>query len=249
MKKNINNLNIDKTTYRSKSQNFRIRFIILHYTSSKKLRAINLLTNKNVSSHYLITDDANDPIYCLVDEEKRAWHAGKSSWKSFTDVNDTSIGIELVNKGEVSEVNKIKFEPYSQKQIEKTASLILDLIKRYNIKPQNILGHSDIAPQRKQDPGPLFPWEKLYENYGIGMWCKFNIKEKNLNQYEVNNILIIQQELQKFGYNLKINGTYDEQTKKVIRAFQYHFRPKKYDGIMDYETYSILKLLNEKYAK
>ena len=124
---------------------------------------------------------------------------------------------------------------------------ILDLIKRYNIEPQNILGHSDVAPQRKQDPGPLFPWEKLYRVYGIGMWCKFNIEEKNSNQHKEKNIFEIQEELQKFGYTLKINGKNDDQTKKVIRAFQYHFRPKKYDGTMDNETYSILKLLNNKY--
>ncbi|MCP1226709.1 N-acetylmuramoyl-L-alanine amidase [Sebaldella sp. S0638] len=210
MRKKNNNMNIDKTTYRSKSQNFRIRFIILHYTSSEKTRAINQLTNKNVSSHYLITDDENDPIFCLVDEEKRAWHAGKSGWKGFTDLNDISIGIELVNKGRIAEVDKVRFEPYSIIQIEKTAFLILDLIKRYNIEPQNILGHSDVAPQRKQDPGPLFPWEKLYRVYGIGMWCKFNIEEKNSNQHKEKNIFEIQEELQKFGYTLKINGKNDD---------------------------------------
>ena len=240
---------IDGETYRSKSQDFRIRFIILHYTSSDKLRSLDLLTNRDVSCHYLITNDKKDPIYRLVDEEKRAWHAGKSSWKTFSDLNDISIGIELVNKGWISDQEKSRFEPYSQEQIKKTSFLILDLIKRYNIEPQNILGHSDVAPQRKKDPGSLFPWKKLYEDYGIGMWCNFHTEEKIESTFKETNIWRIQQELQDFGYNISLTNKYDKQTKKVIRAFQYHFRPKKYDGIMDDETYKKLKLLNIKYGK
>ena len=242
------NIVIDGETYRSKSQNFRVRFIILHYTSSDKFRSLKLLTNEDVSCHYLITNDKNDPIYRLVDEEKRAWHAGKSSWKTFSDLNDISIGIELVNKGWTSNNGKSGFEEYSTEQIEKTAFLILDLIKRYNVKPQNILGHSDIAPQRKKDPGSLFPWDKLYKNYGIGMWCDDQIGEKNVLNSNGFTIQRIQQELQDFGYKINITGEYDVQTKKVIRAFQYHFRPRKYDGIMDDETYIKLKLLNDKYG-
>jgi N-acetylmuramoyl-L-alanine amidase len=247
MDNSIKKINIDKTTYRSKSQNFRIRFIILHYTSSNKSRAINLLMNKEVSSHYLITDDKNDPVYCLVNEEKRAWHAGVSSWKNFSDLNDISIGIELVNKGVIIKDGKMNFSPYPLWQIEKTAFLVLDLIERYNIKPQNILGHSDIAPQRKEDPGPLFPWKELYENYGIGMWYNFQLDKKNIINSKEITAQRIQEELRDFGYSIKLTNKYDIQTKKVIRAFQYHFRSGKYDGIMDDETYSKLKLLNDKY--
>ena len=239
---------IDGQIYRSKSQNFRVRFIILHYTSSDKFRSLELLTNSDVSCHYLITNDKNDPIYCLVDEEKRAWHAGESSWKNFSDLNDISIGVELVNSGWISDGSKSRFGKYPIEQIEKTAFLILDLIERYNIKPQNILGHSDIAPQRKKDPGPMFPWDKLYKNYGIGMGSNVQIREKNMINYKELTIQGIQKELQDFGYKINITGEYDIQTKKVIRAFQYHFRPRKYDGIMDNETYMKLKLLNDKYG-
>ena len=130
------------------------------------------------------------------------------------------------------------------------AVLVQDLIKRYEVEPQNILGHSDIAPQRKQDPGPLFPWEELYRDYGIGMWYDETDKEKYKDAFD-NRITPeeVQKELRKFGYGIAVSKVYDEQTKNVITAFQFHFRQNKYDGIMDAETFAVLKALNEKYKK
>ena len=241
---------VDGLTYNSKGQNFRQRFIILHYTVSDRERSIDLLTNKDVSSHYLITDRENEPIYYLVDENKRAWHAGVSSWGNFTNLNDNSIGIEIVNKGFILKDGKMEFYRYPSWQIHKTAVLVQDLIKRYEVEPQNILGHSDIAPQRKQDPGPLFPWEELYRDYGIGMWYDETDKEKYKDAFD-NRITPeeVQKELRKFGYGIAVSKVYDEQTKNVITAFQFHFRQNKYDGIMDAETFAVLKALNEKYKK
>ena len=241
---------VDGVTYNSKGQNFRQRFIILHYTVSDRERSIDLLTNKDVSSHYLITDRENEPIYYLVDESKRAWHAGVSSWGNFTNLNDNSIGIEIVNKGFILKDGKMEFYRYPSWQIHKTAVLVQDLIKRYEVEPQNILGHSDIAPQRKQDPGPLFPWKELYRDYGIGMWYDEADKEKYKDAFD-NRITPedVQKELRKFGYGIAVSKVYDEQTKNVITAFQFHFRQYKYDGIMDAETFAILKALNEKYKK
>ncbi len=241
---------VDGITYNSKGQNFRQRFIILHYTVSDRERSIDLLTNKDVSSHYLITDRENEPIYYLVDENKRAWHAGVSSWGNFTNLNDNSIGIEIVNKGFILKEGKMEFYRYPSWQIHKTAVLVQDLIKRYEVEPQNILGHSDIAPQRKQDPGPLFPWEELYRDYGIGMWYDETDKEKYKDAF--NNGATpeeVQKELRRLGYGIAVSKVYDEQTKNVITAFQFHFRQDKYDGIMDAETFAILKALNEKYKK
>ena len=241
---------VDGITYNSKGQNFRQRFIILHYTVSDRERSIDLLTNKDVSSHYLITDKENEPIYYLVDENKRAWHAGVSSWGNFTNLNDNSIGIEIVNKGFVLKEGKMEFYRYPSWQIHKTAVLVQDLIKRYEVEPQNILGHSDIAPQRKQDPGPLFPWKELYRDYGIGMWYDEPDKEKYKDAFDSRIIPEeVQKELRKFGYGIAVSKVYDEQTKNVITAFQFHFRQDKYDGIMDAETFAILKALNEKYKK
>ena len=241
---------VDGLTYNSKGQNFRQRFIILHYTVSDRERSIDLLTNKDVSSHYLITDRENEPIYYLVDENKRAWHAGVSSWGNFTNLNDNSIGIEIVNKGFILKDGKMEFYRYPSWQIHKTAVLVQDLIKRYEVEPQNILGHSDIAPQRKQDPGPLFPWEELYRDYGIEMWYDETDKEKYKDTFD-NRITPeeVQKELRKFGYGIAVSKVYDEQTKNVITAFQFHFRQNKYDGIMDAETFAVLKALNEKYKK
>ena len=241
---------VDGLTYNSKGQNFRQRFIILHYTVSDRERSIDLLTNKDVSSHYLITDRENEPIYYLVDENKRAWHAGVSSWGNFTNLNDNSIGIEIVNKGFILKDGKMEFYRYPSWQMHKTAILLQDLIKRYEVEPQNILGHSDIAPQRKQDPGPLFPWKELYRDYGIGMWYDEADKEKYKDAFD-NRITPedVQKELRKFGYGIAVSKVYDEQTKNVITAFQFHFRQYKYDGIMDAETFAILKALNEKYKK
>ena len=244
------NEQVNGITYTSKGQNFRQRFIIVHYTVSDRERSIELLTNRDVSSHYLITDRENEPIYYLVDESKRAWHAGLSSWGNFSNLNDNSIGIEIVNKGFILKDGEMEFYQYPPWQIHKTAVLLLDLIKRYDIEPQNILGHSDIAPQRKQDPGPLFPWKELSENYGIGMWYEEAEKEKYMNSF--NNGVSpeeVQKELRKFGYGIIITKEYDEQTKNVITAFQFHFRQAKYDGIMDAETFAVLKALNEKYKK
>ncbi|MCP1225464.1 N-acetylmuramoyl-L-alanine amidase [Sebaldella sp. S0638] len=241
---------VDGITYTSKGQNFRQRFIILHYTVSDRERSIDLLANKDVSSHYLITDRENEPIYYLVDENKRAWHAGISSWGSFSNLNDNSIGIEIVNKGFVMKDGKMNFYQFPSWQIHKTAVLLLDLIKRYEIEPQNILGHSDIAPQRKQDPGPLFPWKELYRDYGIGMWYDDTVKEKYKNAFsEGVTPEDVQKELKKFGYGIVVTKEYDEQTKNVITAFQFHFIQYKYDGVMDAETYAVLKALNEKYKK
>ena len=241
---------VDGLTYNSKGQNFRQRFIILHYTVSDRERSIDLLTNKDVSSHYLITDRENEPIYYLVDENKRAWHAGVSSWGNFTNLNDNSIGIEIVNKGFILKDGKMEFYRYPSWQIHKTAVLVQDLIKRYEVEPQNILGHSDIAPQRKQDPGPLFPWEELYRDYGIEMWYDETDKEKYKDAFD-NRITPeeVQKELRKFGYGIAVSKVYDEPTKNVITAFQFHFRQNKYDGIMDAETFAVLKALNEKYKK
>ena len=240
---------VDGITYTSKGQNFRQRFIVLHYTVSDRERSIDLLTNKDVSSHYLITDSENDPIYYLVDESKRAWHAGVSSWGNFSNLNDNSIGIEIVNKGFTMKNGQMEFYQYPDWQIHKTAVLLLDLIKRYDIEPQNILGHSDIAPQRKQDPGPLFPWKELHKNYGIGMWYNEADLLKYKNSFDEATVLDVQKELKKFGYEITFSGEYDTQTKDVITAFQFHFRQEKFDGIMDKETFAVLKSLNEKYKK
>lgn len=207
------------------------------------------MTENEVSAHYLVSDNKLEPVYSLVNENKRAWHAGVSDWKGRNNLNDTSIGIEIVNDGDVSGT----FVPYKDFQIKEVAVLVKYLADKYEIPATNILGHSDIAPQRKSDPGPLFPWRELYTQYNIGMWYDNETKNNYEREYEtklsMTPVSDVQRELNKFGYGISITGSWDKQTKNVIKAFQHHFRPSNYSGEMDVETFAILKALNEKYNK
>ncbi len=144
-----------------------IDMIVLHYTGMQSFEeALNRLCDKNaeVSCHYLIA--MNGDIYSLVDEAKRAWHAGISSWQGIKDINSRSIGIEIENKG-----HDFGYHKFPEIQINSLINLCHKLIKKYNIKPINIVGHSDVAPERKEDPGEFFPWDLLNQN-GIGIYSK-----------------------------------------------------------------------------
>ncbi len=152
------------------AQNFRQKYVILHYTALDHDKSVRVLTTQAVSSHYLVNDSTDIEIYQLVDENKRSYHAGISSWRKDATLNDTSIGIEIVNEGFKVVDGKRVFVPFPEHQVKKVAALVQDIVTRYQIPPTNVLAHSDIAPTRKQDPGPLFPWKKLYDEYGIGMW-------------------------------------------------------------------------------
>jgi N-acetylmuramoyl-L-alanine amidase len=247
-----------KTYFPAIAQNFRQRYLILHYTALPDDKSITVLTQQAVSSHYLVNNTGDNEIYQLVDENKRAYHAGVSAWRADKNLNDTSIGIEIVNTGYTTDStgNKV-FAPFDDAQIKKVAALVKDIVSRYQIPATNILAHSDIAPTRKQDPGPLFPWKKLYDEYQIGMWYDeaqkqsfYDLATSTDFQSKYNDpafIFNVQTQLQKFGYGLDLSGKWDDATKKTIEAFQYHFRPQNYNGIMDAETFSILQALLLKY--
>jgi N-acetylmuramoyl-L-alanine amidase len=247
-----------KTYFPAIAQNFRQRYLILHYTALPDDKSVTVLSQQSVSAHYLVNNTGDNEIYQLVDENKRAYHAGVSAWRNDRNLNDNSIGIEIVNTGFTTDASGKKvFVPFDEAQVKKVAALVKDIVTRYNIPATNILAHSDIAPTRKQDPGPLFPWKKLYDEYQIGMWYDDAIKQGYYDlatstgfQNTYNDaafIINVQSQLQKFGYALDLSGKWDDATKKTIEAFQYHFRPQNYDGIMDAETFSILQALNQKY--
>ena len=234
--------------YPSVSQDERVRFLVLHYTAINTELSLKVLTQKDVSSHYLINDYDDKQINLLVDETKRAWHAGISKWKGLDNLNFSSIGIEIVNLGNSGGV----YQPYPDYQIKKVGELARDIVNRYNIQPFNVVGHADIAPGRKPDPGPLFPWKKLYTDYGVGAWYEETDKYLLMQQYPwdtMSSVFItdVQNDLKKYGYDVPSNGMIDAQTKNAIIAFQMHFRPEKYDGVVDSETWAILKALNKKY--
>ena len=254
-------------TFQSESFSTRIRFVVIHYTSIDWENSLKVLTNERyeVSSHYLIPEGGDDTysdqikIFQLVDEENRAWHAGISKWEERTNINDQSIGIELVNQAECSVRQGSQydytnnyiclFSEFDSDQIDQLILLLKDILSRHDeIKPTYIVGHSDISPDRKFDPGPKFPWKMLYEN-GIGAWYDDQTFEKYKNQFKrkIPDINQIQCALKRYGYGVEITNKMDEQTFFVIRAFQYHFTPNKSDGSISVDTVSALWALLEKY--
>ena len=216
--------------YRNKKN---IKFIVLHYTGMQSERvSIERLTSKKskVSSHYLINKEGK--ITKMVDEKKIAWHAGKSKWKNFVNLNSQSIGIELVNKG-----HQFGYENFSKKQILKLALLCKILIKKYKIKKKNILGHSDIAPLRKTDPGEKFPW-KYISKKKIGYWYNIN-NLKNYNPDKAKFRKLFFTNLHKIGYryfDIKKPLRHDL---KVVKAFQRRFRQSKVNGLIDQDCLKI----------
>ena len=238
---------IEKTLYSpNSSKKIRkikdIKFIILHYTGmqSKIVSIKRLLNSKHkVSCHFLI--DRDGQIIKMVDENKIAWHAGKSKWKNFTDLNKNSIGIELVNKG-----HEFGYEKFTKIQIEKLVIICKYLKKKYKIKNSNILGHSDIAPLRKKDPGENFPWLRLYKN-NVGIWHK-NLNSKKIKFNKETLVKLFYRNLYKIGYryfSLKIKN---KNRKKVVKAFQRRFNPNFISGKIDQNTYKICENL-AKYSK
>ena len=247
-----------KTFFPAIAQNFRQKYIILHYTALDEDKSVTVLTQQSVSAHYLVNDQNDREIYQLVDENKRAYHAGISAWRNDKSLNDTSIGIEIVNGGYKVDSSGTKIFPdFSPAQVEKIAALVKDIATRYMIPPTNILAHSDIAPTRKSDPGPKFPWKQLYDEHQLGMWYDEGAKQvfydsAVLEDYTLQMtvpsfVFKVQTALKNFGYDLLPTGTYDDATKKTVEAFQYHFRPQNYNGLMDAETWAILQALNQKY--
>lgn len=231
--KQFNSQNFD-----NRSKNTKIKYIILHYTETENLRqAINILCDniKKVSSHYVI--DFDGKIYQLVDDSLRAWHAGLSHWKKDINLNDSSIGIEIVNRGELS---KKKFPDL---QIEKLIDLLRSLIDKHRISKYNILGHSDIAPTRKIDPGIFFPWKKLFSlSIGLPMYSQ----DRKINLYPLD-----KSTLNKFFNNLDYIGYSQIDVKKnlnkknlsIVNAFHRHFYPKLLGKNPNYTSFEISEKL------
>ncbi|EOR69042.1 N-acetylmuramoyl-L-alanine amidase [Yersinia enterocolitica] len=250
---------IDYNNFRAiKSFNSRVRFLVLHYTAENFENSINSLTGNNVSVHYLVPDLDDDSykkagfnnirIFNLVDENARAWHAGVSSWAGRANINDTSIGIEIVNLAtEHSDV--FDFPPYPENQIAAVKQLAANILQRYpDISPTHVVAHSDIAPTRKSDPGPKFPWLELYNN-GIGAWYDSETKEKFVQQFTQQGLPTKADLLSYFktyGYDISIASS-DDGYQHLVRAFQLHLRSDNYDGHIDIETVAILYALVEKY--
>ena len=245
----INDALIIDQSHPSPNYNQRISSLVLHYTALNFEKSVQVLTDPKtqVSAHYLVPEKSIDKerkIFQLVKENQRAWHAGISHWQKKINLNESSIGIEIVNLGYTDKEDKRIWYPFTDYQIESVIELARSIIERYEIHPTCVIGHSDIALGRKVDPGPLFPWKKLYE-HGIGAW----FDEKALS-FELNgeiDIKKLQTNLQTYGYAIEITGKLDDQTHTALQAFQMHFRARNYAGNADTETYAILENLIQKY--
>lgn len=238
-------LDIDDSI-RAVSHDSRVRYIVLHYTSANSDRSLELLSKGGVSSHYLVTADARPHIYRLVDESRSAWHAGASSWYEQVSLNPVSIGIELVNAGRQDAGPPAPlWAPFPDAQIDALILLLRDLIARHGVSPENIVAHSDIAPQRKTDPGPLFPWKRLADA-GIGRWydeAQAATYWVDLQRKGLPDIAWFQRQLARLGYACPQHGRLDRATRNVLSAFQMHYRPGRYDGAPDAETGAIMMAL------
>jgi len=254
----------------SLNHNSRVNYLVLHFTSEDFAESLRLLTQRTeypVSVHYLVpeTGDATYDrrtlrIHRLVAENRRAWHAGRSYWAGADALNDTSIGIEIVNRSACvnnapdtespsPEDQTCNMLAFPHEQVDLVIRLATDILDRNpDIDPVDVIGHGDIAPGRRVDPGPLFPWRRLYD-HGIGAWYDDESVARYVKAFSSDfpELRRIQRALNAYGYLIELTGENDVQTRFVVRAFQMHFRPEMTSGQFDNETVAILYALIEKY--
>ncbi|WP_349357694.1 N-acetylmuramoyl-L-alanine amidase [Stappia sp.] len=219
----------------------RIDLLILHYTGMESgAAALQRLIDprSEVSAHYLVEEDGT--ILQLVPEARRAWHAGVAFWAGARDINDRSIGIEIVNPG-----HEYGYRPFPEAQIAAVTELARDICARHAIAAERVLAHSDVAPARKQDPGELFPWAELAAN-GVGVWV--DPEPVGGGRYlqegeEGQPVEALQSMLALFGYEVPIDGVFGDATRLAVTAFQRHYRPQTVDGVADMSTISTLHRL------
>ena len=213
-----------------------IKFVVIHYTGMQsEIESIKRLTNPSskVSCHYLINRKGR--VFQMVKDRNIAWHAGKSKWKKFSNLNNCSIGIELVNKG-----HQFGYQNFSNIQMKSLISICRNLKKKYSIKKENFLGHSDIAPLRKVDPGEKFPWKKL-SYYKIGLWYKKNKKGSKNKKKKIDHLFF--KNLKKLGYRYFSVNKRKIQDRKIVECFQRHYLQKNVTGKIDQKTYEISQVL------
>ena len=207
--------------------------LVLHYTGMRTgSEALDRLRDPQakVSSHYMVEEDGR--IFRLVPEERRAWHAGVSYWKGQRNINGVSIGVEIVNPG-----HEFGYRPFPDAQIEAVIALCADIRSRWAVDDGHIVGHSDVAPARKDDPGELFPWKRLAE-HGHGLWVDAPAApgEPLKRGDDGVGVFAMQAAFTRLGYDLPPDGKFDEATEQVVTAFQRHWRQGRVDGIADGAT-------------
>ena len=241
------------TRHTAQGQDSRALFLILHYTVGSLPQSIQILTRGEVSVHYLLTDEAPPTIYRLVAEDRRAWHAGPSYWQGHAMLNASSIGIEIVHPGFRQRPDGSReYLPFPPAQIDALIPLVKDIVGRHQIRTDRILGHSDVQPQTKEDPGPTFPWKQLADLGITPPWPDATRVATQRTLYEaplptgetgLPNALWFQRALAKHGYEIMPTGEWDKQTQRVLMNFQMRYRPDNYLGQPDAETAALIWVL------
>ncbi|SNT61040.1 N-acetylmuramoyl-L-alanine amidase [Tardiphaga sp. 215_C5_N2_1] len=215
--------------------------IVLHYTGMPDPEgAIARLCSAgtDVSAHYIVLEDGR--IVQTVPEAKRAWHAGVGFWAGEEDINSCSIGIEIINRG-----HDWGYPDFPSRQIAAVTALCRGIMLRHDLQPHRVLGHSDVSPSRKKDPGEKFPWHSL-ANSGVGHWVMPApiVRGETMKLGTAgDDVLALQHALARYGYGIETDGQYNAPTMEVVTAFQRHFRPERVDGLVDHSTLTTLQAL------
>jgi len=225
----------------ARGQGQSIDILLLHYTGmAAEEGALAWLRDprSQVSAHYFVFEDGR--VARLVTEELRAWHAGRSFWGGETDINSRSIGIEIANPG-----HEFGYRAFPETQIDAVIRLCREVLSRHPIPAHRVLAHSDVAPARKEDPGELFPWQRLAE-HGVGHWTPPDPIRAGpfLRGGDAGaGVGALKQRFRRYGYGLTEDSSFDESTEAVVTAFQRHFRQQKVDGVADVSTVTTLERL------
>jgi N-acetylmuramoyl-L-alanine amidase len=234
------------TSYTAKGQDSRAMFLVLHYTVVDLPMSLKILTEQQVSAHYLLSDENPPRIFRLVDESRRAWHSGQSGWKGHRLLNASSIGIEIVHPGRRKRPDGTEeYLPFPEHQIDALIPLVKDIVARHQIRPDRILGHGEVTPSYKEDPGPTFPWRRLAELGITPPWPDADRVAAARAVYEIAlpDVAWFQTALREHGYVIELTGRMDEQTQRVLMNFQMRYRPADYRGQMDAESAALLAVL------
>lgn len=238
------------TTHTAKGQDSRALFLVLHYTVADLPQSLHILTEREVSAHYLLTDESPPRIFRLVDEDRRAWHSGQSGWKGHRLLNASSIGIEIVHPGyRPGPGGERVYQPFSAEQIDALIPLVRDIVTRHQIRPERVLGHGEVTPSYKEDPGPTFPWARLAEAGlvpplpGTAQAARV-AAQRAVYEAALPDARWFQEQLRQWGYVIETTGEWDAQSRRVMMNFQMRYRPADHRAEMDAESAALLWVLN-----
>ena len=234
------------TSRSAKGQDSRVLFLIIHYTVADFPISMKVLTEHEVSAHYLLSDESPPRIFRLVDESRRAWHSGPSAWKGHRMLNASSIGIEIVHPGFKPGPDKVRvYQPFPQAQMDALIPLVKDIVQRHQIRADRILGHGEVTPSYKEDPGPTFPWKLLSELGITPPWpdAARVAEQRTVFEAQLPDAVWFQAALSQWGFEIARTGVWDAQSQRVLMNFQMRYRPADCSGQPDAESAALLQVL------